>query len=235
MGAHHHGGAAALSGDLRVALVGSPNAGKTTLFNSLTGLRAKTGNYPGVTVAKYEGLCRVEGRDLVVEDLPGTYSLDPISPDEHVVTDVLDPAHHSDTPDALLVLLDATSLRRSLGLLAQVMQRGLPTAVVLSFTDELRRRGGSLDVEALQRALGIDVHVVVGGVEGVGELKAALPQARSWTSPPFPPPTEAAERTAWIESVLRTVRYTTPGSTNAPGASTPCCCTPCSARCCSSP
>lgn len=211
MGGHHHGGATAVAGDLRIALVGSPNAGKTTLFNALTGLRAKTGNYPGVTVARYEGLCRADGSDIVIEDLPGTYSLDPISPDEHVVTDVLDPEHPEiRTPDALLVLLDATSLRRSLGLLGQVLQAGLPTAVVLSFTDELQRRGGAIDVAALQCALGVDIHVVVGGGRGIDELKAALPKAGSWTIPPITPPTDSSEQVAWCESVLRTAQYTTP-------------------------
>ncbi|WP_052466444.1 ferrous iron transporter B [Mobilicoccus massiliensis] len=204
------GGATAVAGDLRIALVGSPNAGKTTLFNALTGLRAKTGNYPGVTVARFEGLCRCGEDDVVVEDLPGTYSLDPISPDEYVVTDVLDPENPTATPDALLVLLDATSLRRSLGLLAQVLQVGLPTAVVLSFTDELQRRGGALDVEALRRALGVDVHVVVAGGRGMAELRESLPAARSWRVPPLAPPTDSAETVAWIESILRTAQYRTP-------------------------
>lgn len=210
MGAHHHGGAATVvAGDLHVALVGSPNAGKTTLFNALTGLRAKTGNYPGVTVAKFEGLCRVGEHDVVVEDLPGTYSLDPISPDEYVVTEVLDPENGS-TPDALLVVLDATTLRRSLALLAQVMQRGLPTAVVVSFTDELQRRGGTLDVDAFSRALGLTVFPVVAGTDGTERLKDALPEARTWPMPPFAPPADTEGVRSWIESVLRSANYTSP-------------------------
>ena len=98
MSGHHHGGGGAsiLTGTRRFALVGSPNSGKTTLFNSLTGLRAKTGNYPGVTVARYEGPARVGGEQVVIEDLPGSYSLDPISPDEAVVESVL--AALRDTP-----------------------------------------------------------------------------------------------------------------------------------------
>ena len=91
---HHHGGTSAptLPDAARVALVGSPNAGKTTLFNGLTGLRAKTGNYPGVTVSRYEGRVETPAGPVVVEDLPGTYSLDPISPDEEIVAQVLDEA-----------------------------------------------------------------------------------------------------------------------------------------------
>lgn len=205
------GSTAVATDDLRIALVGSPNAGKTTLFNALTGLRAKTGNYPGVTVARFEGLARCGEQDVVVEDLPGTYSLDPISPDEYVVTDVLDPERaETRTPDGLLVLLDATSLRRSLGLLAQVLQVGLPTAVVLSFTDDLARRGGAIDVAGLQRALGVDVHVVIGGSEGLAELKDALPRLAEWRTPPLAPPTDTAETTAWVDSVLRAARYVVP-------------------------
>ena len=84
---------AAPAGTLRFALVGSPNTGKTTLFNALTGLTAKVGNYPGVTVSRYEGVTTVGGREVLIEDLPGTYSLDPISPDEVVVAHALDRDH----------------------------------------------------------------------------------------------------------------------------------------------
>ena len=155
----------------RIALVGSPNAGKTTLFNSLTGLRAKTGNYPGVTVARYEGTHRGDdGADVIIEDLPGTYSLDPISPDEQVVAGVLEAGASGDQQvDGLVVLLDATNLRRSLGLLAQVQQLPHPAVVVLTFTDELMRRGGSLDIEALARAVGV---VISNGLGIVGVTPA---------------------------------------------------------------
>lgn len=212
-GRDHCGGPTAVTEavDTRIALVGSPNSGKTTLFNSLTGLRAKTGNYPGVTVARYEGLCRVGDRDVLVEDLPGTYSLDPISPDEHVVIDVLDPEDTATrTPDALLALLDATTLRRSLGLLAHVLQVGLPCTVIVTFGDELQRRGGALDLAALERALGVPVLPVVGGGAGVPELRRRLADPRSWSMPAMPPPTDPAELTSWIESVLSSARYTVP-------------------------
>ncbi|PID52941.1 MAG: ferrous iron transporter B, partial [Micrococcales bacterium] len=149
---------------LRLALVGSPNSGKTTLFNALTGMRAKTGNYPGVTVARYEGPVRLAERELILEDLPGTYSLDPISPDERIVDRVLDPLEPGvPTPDGLIMVMDATALRRSLGLFVQTMQAGLPVCVVLTFTDELTRRQGHLDVEALRRALSVPVVTVTAG------------------------------------------------------------------------
>jgi ferrous iron transport protein B len=181
--------------------VGSPNSGKSTLFNALTGLRTKTGNYPGVTVARYEGIARVGGHDVVLEDLPGAYSLDPISPDEQVVADVLDPDTHSvDTPDGVLVTIDATTLPRSLGLLAQVMHTGLPICVVLTFGDELIRRAGTLDVRALERALGVPVVGVSSGSRAeLGRLQSMLLDSDSWSRPVVAPPTDPMQVLAWVE------------------------------------
>ncbi|MCH9708343.1 MAG: ferrous iron transporter B [Actinomycetia bacterium] len=195
----------------RLALLGSPNSGKTTLFNALTGLRAKTGNYPGVTVARFEGAARVGGRSLMVEDLPGTYSLDPMSPDEQIVVDVLE--HESDltTPDGLVVTLDATTLRRSLGLLAHILQTEVPVCVVLTFTDELIRRQGAVDIAALRRALSVPVVAVVAGrARELGELRDLLPEPTQWQQPAVLPPTDTAEVSAWIESVLSAAHYVQP-------------------------
>ncbi|MFM8600405.1 MAG: ferrous iron transporter B [Mycobacterium sp.] len=217
-GHHHHhqgGGAPANLGLTRFVMVGSPNSGKTTLFNSLTGLHAKTGNYPGVTVARFEGRTQLaDAAEVVVEDLPGAYSLDPISPDEQIVVDVLDTDGSNpdlDNPDAMLVLLNATTLRRSLGLLAQVLQTGLPACVVLTFTDDLARRNGHLDVAALSRALGVPVvPVVAGHRSGVETLRATMAEYRSWSAPVIPPPTDAAELAGWIDSVLTAGSYRLP-------------------------
>lgn len=212
--AHHHGGGtgATLAGP-HVALVGSPNCGKTTLFNALTGLRAKTGNYPGVTVAKYEGRARIGDQDIVVEDLPGTYSLDPISLDEQVVTDTLDPHDGGPTPDALLVLLDATTLRRSLTLFSQVVLSDLSTCVVVTFADELAARGGRLDVAGLERALGVPVVVVTAGdKDGVAALKERAARWQQWQRPALPPPIDPAEHAAWVESVLAAAAYVPAGA-----------------------
>ncbi|MEU0253411.1 ferrous iron transporter B [Streptomyces sp. NPDC006184] len=200
------------TGETRLALVGSPNSGKSTLFNALTGLRTKTGNYPGVTVARYEGVARVGGHEVVIEDLPGTYSLDPISPDEQVVADVLDPDNPNlGTPDGILVTIDATTLRRSLGLLAQVMQTGLPICVVLTFRDELARRGGTLDISALRRALGVPVVGVTSGSSGeLAQLRSMLHGQAAWERPVVPPPTDPLQRRAWVESLLRSAGYEVP-------------------------
>ncbi len=201
-----------VTGRTRLALVGSPNSGKSTLFNALTGLRTKTGNYPGVTVARYEGVARVGEHEVIIEDLPGTYSLDPISPDEQVVADVLDPDNLDlGTPEALLVTIDATTLRRSLGLLAQVMQTGLPVCVVLTFRDELARRGGNLDVAALRRALGVPVVGVTSGSRNdLAQLQSLLLDWPTWERPVVPPPTDPSQRRAWVESLLHSAAYEVP-------------------------
>lgn len=195
-----------------VALVGSPNSGKTTLFNALTGLRAKTGNYPGVTVTRYVGRVSLGEEEIQLEDLPGTYSLAAISPDEQVVADVLDPGHEGlATPDALVTTLDATTLRRSLGMLAQVLATGLPVCVVLTFTDELVRRQGRLDVAAFARALGVPVVTVTGGRrQELGALRDLLADSGAWATPAVPPPTEPREVVSWMDSVLTSSDYVLP-------------------------
>ena len=117
----------------RIALIGSPNGGKTSVFNRLTGLHARTGNYPGVTVSRSAGVARIGGDEYNIEDLPGAYSLTPISPDEQLVVDLLNgEVEGIGAPDGLLVIADSTALRRSLLLFAEVVQRHMPTALVLT-------------------------------------------------------------------------------------------------------
>ena len=195
---------------LRFGLLGSPNSGKTTLFNGLTGLRAKVGNYPGVTVERREGRVRLEQRRAVVIDLPGTYSLEPLSPDEAVVSRVLS-GDLAERPDALVVVADACTLDRSLLLLAQVLRVGLPTCLVLTMTDELHARGGHIDLAHLERALGIPVLGVVGhrGV-GLDALRELLSAPERWSRPHLLPPVEAQERAAWAASVLDHVSHQRP-------------------------
>ncbi|MDO5094879.1 MAG: FeoB small GTPase domain-containing protein, partial [Propionibacteriaceae bacterium] len=192
--------------------MGSPNSGKTTLFNALTGMRAKTGNYPGVTVSRYEGVHKRGDTEVIVEDLPGTYSLDPISPDEEVVAQVLDEGESVHAPiSGHIVLMDATQLRRGLGMLAQVQQRERPSVAVLTFTDELARRGGSIDVDALSRAVGARVIPVVSGDKrGVEALSRAFEEVDSWPAPVVAPPTAREEVAAWADSVLETANYRAP-------------------------
>jgi ferrous iron transport protein B len=196
---------------LRLGLIGSPNSGKTTLFNALTGLRARVGNYPGVTVERREGDLTLDGRRVRVIDLPGTYSLTPISPDEAVVDRVIE-GEYGPAPDALVLVADACTLERSLLLIAQVLRRGRPACLVLTMTDELHARGGVLDVPRLERALGIPVVGVVGhrGL-GLAALRTLLARPEAWSRPSVLPPESAEARAGWAVSVLTSVLTRRPG------------------------
>nr|WP_303772070.1 ferrous iron transporter B [Actinomyces oris] len=196
----------------RVALAGAPNAGKTSIYNALTGLRAKTGNYPGVTVTRSLGTCRIGETSLTIEDLPGAYSLDPISPDEQIVHDVLtDTSQGVSVPDALVVVVDATTLQRGMNFVAEALSLGLPTCLAVTMTDELTRRSGRLDVAALGQALGIPAVRVVGnrGI-GIPELRKRLTELSEWQRPPLPAPTTPTEVASWADSILAAADYQAP-------------------------
>jgi ferrous iron transport protein B len=200
--------AALTTGPVRIALVGSPNTGKTTLFNALTGSAARVGNYPGVTVERREGaLVRAE-RDVRILDLPGTYCLDGETPDEKVVAEVLAGRIVDEAiPDALLVVADATTLQRGLGLVREVLKRGLPTLLVLTMIDEVKARGGKLDLMRLSRTLGIHVVGVVGhrGV-GLDQLRMFLEHPENWPRrAALPPADDATQRFAWVDQVCREI------------------------------
>ena len=145
-----------------VALVGPPNCGKTTLFNRLTGLRQKVANFPGVTVEQHVGRAQVDSqREVHVIDLPGVYSLNPRTEDERVTLDVLKGTMPgTDRPGAIVLILDSTNLQRHLVLAPQVLALGIPTLVVLNMADDLRARGGQLDVAALGAQLGAPVALI---------------------------------------------------------------------------
>lgn len=172
----------------QIALLGNPNSGKTSLFNALTGLRQKVGNYPGVTVEKRVGSFPHQDRFVEVLDLPGTYSLNPNSPDERVTTNVLqDKQEGVAQPDALVLVLDACNLARNLYIFTQSVDLQLPTVVALSMYDIADKEGIQPDLTALEQLLGVPV-VAVNGQRGIGvdKLKAALdharvPQHRAWT------------------------------------------------------
>ena len=142
-----------------VALVGNPNAGKSALFNALTGARQKLGNYPGVTVERKAGrLSLSDGRPLELVDLPGTYSLNPTSPDEQVTRDVvLGKQHGERLPDALVVVVDASNLDNHLRFALELIALGLPTVVALNMVDLATRDGLELDATILSRELGVPV------------------------------------------------------------------------------
>ncbi|TFH51335.1 ferrous iron transporter B [Actinomyces viscosus] len=222
--AHHHEGAdchcgsgsskTLVAGARRIALAGAPNAGKTSIYNALTGLHAKTGNYPGVTVQRSMGTCKIGDTTLTIEDLPGAYSLDPISPDEEIVHDVLTGTSTTvSAPDALVIVVDATTLQRGMNFIAEALALDLPTCLVVTMTDELSRRTGRLNVAALGQALGIPAVRVIGhrGI-GMPDLRAQLAQVATWQRTPLPPPSDPDEITSWADSVLAAADYQAPQS-----------------------
>ena len=166
-----------------VALVGNPNCGKTALFNRLTGSHQKVANYAGVTVERKEGkLTTPTGKDLRVLDLPGTYSLNPRSPDERVTCDVLSGhAEGEKRPDLVICVVDATNLRRNLRLVLAVKRMGLPCVVALNMTDLAARSGIRVYAEALSEALGLPVvNTVAVDADGAAALLALLDQPDIW-------------------------------------------------------
>lgn len=145
-----------------VAVVGPPNSGKSTLFNRLTGLRQKVANFPGVTVEQHLGKLKIEdAAELDIIDLPGVYSLTPRSEDEQVTHDVLMGRMPGvPKPDTILLILDVTNLGRHLVLAAPILALGLPTLIVLNMADELEKRGGDVEAEALAQRLGVPVALI---------------------------------------------------------------------------
>jgi ferrous iron transport protein B len=168
------------------ALVGNPNAGKTALFNRLTGSNQKVANYAGVTIERKEGrLNLASGKTIRVLDLPGTYSLHPRSPDERITCDVLlGRARGEKRPDLVVCVLDATNLRRGLRLVLGVKRMGLPCVVALNMADLAIGRGIRIDVDALSRELGVPVVSTV-AVQGDGDaaLRELLERAEAWQRP----------------------------------------------------
>ncbi len=166
---------------LTVALVGNPNTGKSTLFNALTGLRQRVGNYPGVTVARKSGLCDCgDGTKVELVDLPGLYSLSAASPDEQVVIDALGGHLAGDRrPDAVVVVVDATNLLRNLFLASQLSELDLPVVLVLNQADVAAEQGLRIDGDLLSRRLG-GVPVVLTSAwkgEGIAAVRRALAEA----------------------------------------------------------
>lgn len=162
-----------------VVTLGNPNTGKSTLFNALTGLRQKVGNFPGVTVEHVVGKLMLASGEVDVVDLPGTYSLSAQSPDEMVAVDVLlGRVGAVGRPDVVLLIIDATNLRRNLFLASQVLEIGLPVVIALNMTDLLAAQGITLELPQLAAALGVPVvPIAAARGEGLAELRAALDTA----------------------------------------------------------
>ncbi|HEY8400028.1 MAG TPA: ferrous iron transport protein B, partial [Cytophagaceae bacterium] len=160
----------------KVALLGNPNSGKSSLFNHLTGLKQKIGNFPGVTVDKKYGICKLtEGMSAEIIDLPGTYSLYPKSLDEQVVFDFLNNRKDPHYPDFLIVVVDVSNLKRHLLLFTQIRDLGFPVILALNMMDVAERRGLKVNIEQLQKDLQVPVVPInARNGKGVDQLKAAI-------------------------------------------------------------
>lgn len=154
--------------DLTIALAGNPNAGKTTIFNALTGLHQHTGNWPGKTVEKKEGEIELNGLTLNIVDLPGTYSLTAYSPEEIIARDYI----IQEKPDVVINVIDATNLERNLYLTVQLLELDVPVVLALNMTDALHRDGAKIDLNHLSQLLGNIpvVHTAANRGKGVSDL-----------------------------------------------------------------
>ena len=153
--------------ELKIALAGNPNSGKTTLFNALTGSNQFVGNWPGVTVEKKEGKLKKHA-DVTITDLPGIYSLSPYTLEEVVSRNYL----IEERPDAILNIIDGTNLERNLYLTTQLTELGIPVVVAINMMDVVRRNGDIINIPELSQALGCKV-VEISALKGDGVMAAA--------------------------------------------------------------
>ncbi len=164
-----------------IALVGNPNSGKSSLFNALTGLNQKVGNFPGVTVDKKTGITRISS-DIVADviDLPGTYSLYPKSADEQVACQVLLNKNNESYPDLVIVIADASNLKRNLLFCSQIMDLNIPVVIALTMNDIAARKGIVIDVPGLERAMGVPVVAINPRKnKGIAQLKKTISDVKN--------------------------------------------------------
>ncbi|MFT5750548.1 MAG: ferrous iron transport protein B [Flavobacteriales bacterium] len=162
---------------LNVALIGNPNTGKTSVFNHLTGLNQQVGNYPGITVEKKEGICKLpRGVKAHILDLPGTYSLNASSLDENVVIELLLNKNDKDFPDVAVVVSDVENLKRNLLLFTQIKDLGIPTILAINMADRMKRKAISLDIPAMETRLQTKIALISSrknqGIDALKELIA---------------------------------------------------------------
>ena len=177
--------------NIKVALIGNPNTGKTSVFNALTGLNQKVGNYPGITVEKKQGSCRLDRATKArVLDLPGTYSLNASSMDESVVVELLLNKNDPDFPDVAIVIADVENLKRNLLLFSQIKDLEIPTVLVINMSDQMKRKGIQIDLKKLEKNLNTKVVLVSTRQNlGVSQLKQILVNYRSIPNTPMFDPT----------------------------------------------
>jgi len=162
--------------DIKIALIGNPNTGKTSLFNQLTGLNQKVGNYPGVTVDKKLGKSKLSAtQNAIITDLPGTYSINPTSLDESIVLKTLLKKDIKESPDVILVIADVENLKRNLLLFSQIKDLEIPTVLAINMVDQMNRKGISIDLSLLKKELNTEVALISARKnEGIQEVKEAI-------------------------------------------------------------
>ncbi|RCS26254.1 ferrous iron transport protein B [Polaribacter sp. WD7] len=162
--------------DIKVALIGNPNTGKTSLFNQLTGLNQKVGNYPGITVDKKQGVSKLSAtQNALVTDLPGTYSINPTSLDESIVLKTLLHKDVETSPEVILVVADVENLKRNLLLFSQIKDLEIPTVLAINMVDQMVKKGISIDLSILKEELNTEVVLISARKnEGIKELKEAI-------------------------------------------------------------
>lgn len=171
---------------LNVALIGNPNTGKTSVFNHLTGLNQQVGNYPGITVEKKEGICKLaRGVKAHILDLPGTYSLNASSLDENVVIELLLNKNDKDYPDVAVVISDVENLKRNLLLFTQIKDLGIPTILAINMADRMQRKAISLDLEQMEKRLKTKIALISSRKNtGIDTLKERIADYRSIDTAP---------------------------------------------------
>lgn len=189
--------------NINVALIGNPNTGKTSVFNALTGLNQKVGNYPGITVEKKQGSCRLDrGTKARILDLPGTYSLNASSMDESVVVELLLNKNDLDFPDVAVVVTDVENLKRNLLLFTQIKDLEIPTVLVINMSDQMRRKGIKIDLEKLEEQLQTRVILMSTRQKtGIDQLKQVLVAYRKLNTTPLFDPTTIDE--SYFESLQK--------------------------------
>ena len=165
-----------MSTALKVALIGNPNTGKSSIFNALTGLRQKVGNYPGITVEKKTGYCKInDALEAKIIDLPGAYSLNTTSLDESVAVELLLNKRDEDYPDVVVVIAEVENLKRNLLLFTQIKDLGIKTVLAINMADRMGRLGIALDIEALERELDTKIALIsTRKNQGIDTLKSLL-------------------------------------------------------------
>ena len=190
---------------LNIALVGNPNTGKTSLFNQLTGLNQKVGNYPGITVDKKQGKCKIsENLTAEITDLPGTYSINPTTLDETIVLETLLNENNNSFPDLVIVVAEVENLKRNLFLFSQIKDLQFPSILVINMSDQMIRKGITIDIDALKMELKSEIVLISARKNlGIDALKREIENYENWNTEPIANISDKID-TAFFEDIKTT-------------------------------